>query len=650
MTAVNHLNGSLQPPLEARNGLMLRVLLICRISSVNQDERSLQDQEALYRRWIADHTDLPTDMVVVSSQGSGECLDREEYLRAIELVESDTFDLVITEDLGRICRRVHAHLFCEICEDHQTRLVAINDHVDTGREDWRLGSFFAVMRHEAYNADTSRRIRRSLRNRFSQGGVLRVSIYGYIKPPGATTDAELQKDPAAEPIYAKIVRMLEDGASYSEVADWLNTQDVPTGPGVRLEHWTPQLVTLLIHNPLLKGLRVRNRRMSRRVNSTGRRKSVPAPVSERLERACPHLAFIEPERYDRLIAMLDARNACYKRRRVNGVDRRQNVPKRRTTWPGQHISCGVCGRILRYGGHGQNDHLLCRGAYEYRCWNAVTVDGPLAAKKITEAVLQEVEKIPDFDSEFSAMVTAEVNRVASSRDQQLRDTENDLARIDREIDNVLAFVRDGRGSSSLAAELERLEAKKGRIALQRDSLQRQRPRQIPLPSMDEIRRLVRESLRHQADNPLEFGRLMHRIIPKITVYPFRSCDGGHIVLRARFQLNLAPLLAMAEAGGAVASYLQREIEVDLFDPPQRIACREPVMQGRSAGKTERQVASELGITNTAAQRAAALSRQMEEAGLTDPYVRVLEPPSDYNRLRRHRHPRYRFEPLLEPES
>jgi hypothetical protein len=54
--------------------------------------------------------------------------------------------LVICEDLGRVCRRMHAHLFCESCEDADTRLVALNDSIDTEREDWQLNSFFTTMR------------------------------------------------------------------------------------------------------------------------------------------------------------------------------------------------------------------------------------------------------------------------------------------------------------------------------------------------------------------------------------------------------------------------------------------------------------------------------------------------------------------------
>lgn len=132
---------TINPPLAAKDGRKLRVLAVCRISTLNQDERSLDDQEASYRRWLDDATELPYDLTVISSQGSGECIDRESYFEAIEHVESGRFDLVISEDLGRICRRVHAHIFCETCEDAETRLIALNDHVDTGCEGWQLNSF-----------------------------------------------------------------------------------------------------------------------------------------------------------------------------------------------------------------------------------------------------------------------------------------------------------------------------------------------------------------------------------------------------------------------------------------------------------------------------------------------------------------------------
>ena len=45
----------LNPPLSPRNGRTLKVLGVARISGPNQDEQSLEDQEALHRRWTREH-------------------------------------------------------------------------------------------------------------------------------------------------------------------------------------------------------------------------------------------------------------------------------------------------------------------------------------------------------------------------------------------------------------------------------------------------------------------------------------------------------------------------------------------------------------------------------------------------------------------
>ena len=78
----------LNPPLTARNGRVLQVIVVCRISTEHQDERSLQDQEALYRKWLAKYWDGEIEVVVLASQGSGESLVRDDYFRLSALVST----------------------------------------------------------------------------------------------------------------------------------------------------------------------------------------------------------------------------------------------------------------------------------------------------------------------------------------------------------------------------------------------------------------------------------------------------------------------------------------------------------------------------------------------------------------------------------
>lgn len=633
----------LSPPLTPRRGVTLAVLIICRVSTVNQDPRSLADQEALLRRYLDEHFDGQVAVHVIASQGSGEYLDRRELAEAEEKVESRAFDLVLAEDLGRVCRRNYAVYFCELAEDHDTRLIAVNDHIDTGRDDWRMNAMFSAFKHESANKDTSLRIRRTMRHRFTQGGIVMTTTYGYIKPPGTRTDADLRKDPAAESVWDDVFTRLEGGANFSEVVDRLNDQGVLPGPYCRSGRWTAGMLSRAVRNPILKGVRVRNKKMSRRVNKTGRRRSVDAPPEDRLERHCPHLMFIEPERFDRVNALLRRRNAKFTRGK-GGVDTRKDVPKKKTRWPGQHIHCGVCGRLFRYGGHGITEHLMCGGAYDYNCWNALTVDGPSAAVKLTDAVLGAVAAMPDFDPVFTEAMRAEVERLRAAQDGRLGALNGRLGTLDRQLANVRASLRDAGSSRGLIEDLKTLEAEQDRLLGERAELDRVPRQAIAVPPPGELKTLALKAAAGLARDSPEFGRLMKRIIPRIEVHPYRLCDGGHPVLRAHLTLDLVALVPDARGLEGLTDVLRRELVVDLFDPPQREAFRERVVALRSEGLTERQVAARLGITQPAAQYAAALAREVARRGLSDPYVPLTGPPDDYNRLRRHRHPRYKFVP------
>ena len=636
-------------PLRPRNGAELHVLIVARISTVHQDARSLDDQVALCEGHVRARYPGPVRYTIIQGRGSGETLDRQELADAEAAVESGAYDLAIVEDLGRICRRHRAFDFCELCEDADTRLIALNDSIDSARDDWRLNATFASFKHESGNKDTSKRIRRSLRHRFMQGGVVQTFQYGYIKPPGATSDDDIVKDPAAEAVYEGWFARLEAGASYSEVADWLTAQEVATGPWARSGRWNGAMVARLTRNPILKGLRRRNARMSRRVNKTGRRQSVKAPPSEHLTRAVPHLAFIEPTRFDLLIAELDARHAACARGRVVGTaDTRAGVSKKRTDWPGQHVACGVCGRMFYWGGHGQAGRLMCSGAKDYACWNGATFDGAQGARRMAEAVLALAESLPDFDGDFLCRVESEARARASADADAMGRLARECEGAGRELANLLDAVARMGFSPALQDRLSEAEARKARLDAELADLRRRPGGAVRLPPVAELKRLAREAVGRLAFDEPEFGRLMRRLVPRIVASPHRPLDGGAVVLRAELTVNLAPLLG--DAADALGGLIVRTAAVDLFDPPQRVAFRERVVALRGQGMTEARAAKEQGLTVTAAQRAMGLDRRMRAIGAVDPYRPLVAPPDDDGKLRRHEHVRYRFRPLDGPPA
>ena len=185
----------------------------------------------------------------------------------------------------------------------------MNDNVDTADEGWEDRSIFAAWHHQRSNRDGSERIKRFLNNRFDNGGALSLPIFGYIKPIGAKSDADVEKDPAAEPIYREWFRRLEEGASFSVIADWLNGEKIPTGPYVAQKLWTGTIVGSTTRNPILKGERYHNKRESYRVHNPGIYKTRPAPPEARRTRIVPHLAFFSKDYYDRVVAIVNQRTS-----------------------------------------------------------------------------------------------------------------------------------------------------------------------------------------------------------------------------------------------------------------------------------------------------------------------------------------------------
>jgi hypothetical protein len=165
-----------------------------------------------------------------------------------------------------------------------------------------------------------------------------------------------------------------------------------------------------------------------------------------------------------------------------------------------------------------------------------------------------------------------------------------------------------------------------------------------LPPIDELKQLASQAIERLAGSDPEFGRAMLRLIERLEVVPVRLLDGGALFLRAKVKLNLAAFLSRPHQA-VVGDTLKRTLTVDLFDSPQRAAFRKEVVALRASGMTEREVAAKLCLTITAAQRAMSLHRLMIERGVNDPYELVTAPPVDSVRIRRHKHPRYRFEPL-----
>ncbi|HEY7427188.1 MAG TPA: recombinase family protein [Gemmataceae bacterium] len=638
-------------PLVPRNGHTLEVGVVARISGCqNQKELSLEDQEDHARQVVAEHYQEPVEYRIIATKGKGERLDRPELEQIEAMLRSGELDLLVAEDIGRMVRGTEAARLCGIAVDHGTRVIAPNDCIDTAEDSWEEDVISACRDHVGHNAHTSKRLKHKLMNRFLKfGGATAREIYGYLKPAGAKTYYDWQKDPAATPVYQEWFRKLREVPNCSALADWLNEKGVPTGRYSRRKTWNGEMVRRVTSNPLLKGMPGRGFKHTIKHHETGRRVSVKNPKGPQFKEYS-HLAHVELAVWDEVNQLLEARNKGFGRKPVHGVDPRFQVPRKRTRFLGQHAVCWYCGRQYVWGGNGVIANLMCCGSREWRCWNSIGFNGALAAQRLTKVIAAELYRLDGFDEQFRTLVSQtgrEEDAYLTQRRAKLKQDEQTLA---QEKENLLSAIVAYGPKPMLQQKMSELEATERVLAKERRALERQANRTLELPdSVTQLRQMLEEQFHQLTMDSPEFGGLMRLLVPEFHVYLVRLCDGGHLLPRARVKLVLAGIVPDAKHISGLEELLTRNLTLNLFEPPQREQIREEAVRLEAEGLNQREIARQLAgkPTQTAVQHALALDRKMRELGLDNPYVPVLEPPRDYPKLRRHGNAKYRFEPLEE---
>ena len=85
---------------------------------------------------------------------------------------------------------------------------------------------------------------------------------------------------------------------------------------------------------------------------------------------------------------------------------------------------------------------MCSGAREHQCWNSFSLNGPLAARLVSQRVFDEIEALAAFDPVFG-FATEESRRFNGAWEVRRRELDAQIAQLDRELQNLLKFVRNG---------------------------------------------------------------------------------------------------------------------------------------------------------------------------------------------------------------
>ena len=181
--------------------------LYCRLSQEDMqagESGSIQHQKMILQRYADEHHFLNTKFFV-DDGFSGVSFEREGLQAMLQEVEAGRVATVITKDLSRLGRNYlkTGELIEIVFPENGVRYIAINDGVDTARED----NEFTPLRNwfnEFYARDTSKKIRAVKQAQAQKGERVNGEYpYGYIPDPN--NRHHLIPDPETAPIVKQAV-------------------------------------------------------------------------------------------------------------------------------------------------------------------------------------------------------------------------------------------------------------------------------------------------------------------------------------------------------------------------------------------------------------------------------------------------------------
>ena len=147
------------------NGNKYNVALYLRLSrddnDGNKESMSISNQRALLKEYVHERGWSIED-IYIDDGYSGTTFDRPDFKRMIQDIELGRINCVITKDLSRFGRNYSqvGYYTEEFFLEKNVRFIAINDNVDTMRDDNDIAPFKNIL-NEMYAKDISRKIKSS---------------------------------------------------------------------------------------------------------------------------------------------------------------------------------------------------------------------------------------------------------------------------------------------------------------------------------------------------------------------------------------------------------------------------------------------------------------------------------------------------------
>lgn len=203
---------------------------------------------------------------------SGTTFDRPAFQRMLKDIEHGYIDCVITKDLSRLGRNYAktGYYTEEYFLEHGVRYIAVNDNVDTMKDDNDIAPFKNIL-NEMYAKDISRKIRSARAVSARQGKFLGSKPpFGYTRCPTDKHKLIIDEKPAQ--IISRMFDMFASGDSGRHISDVFNNEGILSPRAYYYQQigrenplnesmtWNSNTVMQLLRNPVYIGNMVQGKR------------------------------------------------------------------------------------------------------------------------------------------------------------------------------------------------------------------------------------------------------------------------------------------------------------------------------------------------------------------------------------------------------
>ena len=443
--------------------------------------------------------------------------------------------------------------------DQDIRLICINDFLDTSEAEFWEDRLFESLRHHARsNRFTVMRIRRAHEALWEMGAAIGLLKPGYMrKPTFPATKREPEEGPffdKPDPKWAPVVRQafkrIAGGELPWSVSLWLTEVGLPKAGNCHTSEWTAKRVVALVRRTDYRGFQTYRNTISKKVHTTGTRKSERNNPEEVLTRELPSIRIVPDSLWYSANAAIDRRV-----RRRNGP-REQDRPlagiPRDSRGPLSGIYKCFCGARMHVDGRIEGGYR-CSLVRKGKCWNKAT-----SLKEMTHRALREaiVDRLRLLDDELDRMLgrVQEVFDDGGRREHRkkcLRARKRELLLALERLNDSIESAKQP--ADSTQKRIEQREEQLARAVAELEHIERQDALKS-LPKRKQIEKRIDHVVQEIQKMDRSTQAELQLLVGTIRAIPCQQFGSNKVVLRTKFELQLAALLP-AQTRAALAGML-----------------------------------------------------------------------------------------------